>query len=164
MHEITNTDAVGIVNGRGWHGLGTPIPEGLTPTQAQEMFLPWEIEQAPLKADIPGGAMEPVESHVANYRKDTGERFAIVSAGYVPVQNRDVAEFIEALVADDIKVEIDTIGSIRGGRRVWFLCKGDAFEIGRGDVIQKNLLISNGHDGQGAFRLTPTSTRPSGGR
>ena len=57
------------------------------------------------------------------------------------------------------EVVIETAGSIRGGKRVWFLARGDSYEMPGGDKSYSYLLGSNAHDGSGAIRLDPTDIR-----
>lgn len=57
-------------------------------------------------------------------------------------------------------VKVETAGSIRGGQKVWFLLKGDAFDVrNENDVVVPYVLVSNGFDGGTALRCTPTTIR-----
>lgn len=161
-HEITDTDGLVLVKERAWHGLGMVIPQGVTPTQALPLAgLEWGVEQRPLYSEISvGGEIHKVElpTHVANYRSDTKELLGVVSKSYVPVENAALAEFCEA-IGNENEVVIETVGSIRGGKKIWFLLQGDSFEVMNGDEIFPYILVSNGHDGWTNFRVTPTSVR-----
>jgi phage/plasmid-like protein (TIGR03299 family) len=86
------------------------------------------------------------------------ELLGIVGADYQVCQNRELAEFTDAL-AQSGKVTIETCGSIRGGKRVWFLARGEAFDVGGKDEVWPYVLVSNGHDHQQAIRVTPTTIR-----
>ena len=100
-HEITDTDRVAVHRDRGqaWHRLGTLIDD-MTPIEAQEEFLPWETEQYPLfaKSPDPGEWGMNVPGYVGNFRSDTKELLGVVTAGYVPVDNAEMAQFCEALL------------------------------------------------------------------
>jgi phage/plasmid-like protein (TIGR03299 family) len=105
-----------------------------------------------------------VETHKANVRTSdndgnpVNELLGVVGADYQVCQNRELAEFTDAL-AQSGKVTIESCGSIRNGKRVWFLAKGDAFTIGGTDEVLPYVLVSNGHDGGQSIRVTPTTVR-----
>lgn len=169
-HEITNLDLVGIRNengqqDRGWHGLGTPIEPGLAAVAAAEKHgLLWPVAPRPIYWQDEDGSFHKIDSHVANIRtRDTQgvsirHLLGVVGADYQICQNRELAEFTDAL-AQTGKVEIETIGSIRGGKRVWFLARGEAFDVGDRDKVYPYVLVSNAHDSTQAIRVTPTTVR-----
>lgn len=103
-----------------------------------------------------------VDTHVANVRGDGADArhlLGIVGADYQVCQNRELAEFTDAL-AQTGRVVIESCGTIRNGKRVWFLARGDAFTIGgTEDTLHPYVLVSNGHDGTQAIRVTPTTVR-----
>lgn len=105
-------------------------------------------------------SVTPVESHVANVRRvdyDT-DILGIVGTGYSICQNRELAEFTDAL-AQTGKVVIESCGSICGGKRVWFLARSESFDIGGTDKVHPYVLVSNAHDGSQSIRVTPTTIR-----
>jgi phage/plasmid-like protein (TIGR03299 family) len=142
------------------------IQDDLTAIESAQRFgLLWPVNQFPLYAQDPtSGEYLPVDSHVANMRvadndgRDIRELLGIVGADYKVCQNRELAEFTDAL-AQTRKVVIESCGSIRGGKRVWFLAKGDGFMVGGTDAVLPYVLVSNGHDGSQAIRVTPTTVR-----
>lgn len=69
-----------------------------------------------------------------------------------------MADFAYQLSEQDDRLVVETAGSIRGGRKVWILLKGESFSV-RDDETHTYLLISNGFDGKTAFRLDWTSVR-----
>lgn len=106
----------------------------------------------------------PVHTHRANIRvdriKDQDVRSVlwVVGAEYATCQNRELAEFTDAL-AQSGRVVIESAGSLHGGKRVWFLARGESFNIGGADEIYPYMLISNSHDGTSSIRVTPTTIR-----
>ena len=54
---------------------------------------------------------------------------------------------------------IESAGSIRNGRKVWFLIKGESFSVRGADEVTPYICASCGHDGCTALRLTPTTVR-----
>lgn len=158
-HEMTSTDNSVFHRHPAWHGLGLVIPEAWGPVKAAREIMPYTIEQQPLFYRL-NGKQVICESHVMNIRDDTGEEMGIVSADYQPVQNEDTARFCEALLEEGKgKVEIESAGTIRGGKRIWFLLKGEPFQVSIEDKIAPYILVSNGHDGGAQFRVTPTEVR-----
>lgn len=108
--------------------------------------------------------LHPVNSHVANMRRGTfdgqnvNELLGVVGSDYQVCQNQELAEFTDAL-AQTGKVTIESCGSVRGGKRVWFLARGESFNVGKTDEVFPYILVSNGHDGGQAIRVTPTTIR-----
>lgn len=162
-HEIEKLDKVGIVGDRGWHNLGRIIRPGYSAVEAGEELLMFEpIFGRPLFWKAEDGSFWPVDSHVANVQNVAGQSahnlLGIVGADYSVCQNRELAEFTDAL-AQTGQVQIETCGTIRNGKRVWFLAKGESFNIGDRDEVHSYVLVSNAHDGTQAIRVTPTTVR-----
>jgi phage/plasmid-like protein (TIGR03299 family) len=181
-------DSIGLVGGgqTAWHKLGIALKPGMSAIEAGEalnMF--WPVESWELMAMSPQAqsglvtlkevidsdpetirqALEsylaeirPVDSYRANVRSDSKSILGVVSDNYAICQNRELAEFTDAL-AQTGQVEIETAGTIMGGKKLWFLARGEAFFVG-GDKVFPYVLVSNAHDGSGAVRVTPTTVRP----
>lgn len=160
-HEITNTDHVVLHRERAWHGLGTVVADAPTPAEALKLArLDWTVEQWAMSATN-GDARVALTDHRLNVRSDTHEQLGIVGKGYQPLQNAELADFAQALASEGDIVRCETAGSIRGGRKVWFLLKGESFSVRnlQMDEIRPYILLSNGHDGNAAIRCTPTTVR-----
>lgn len=159
MHELTDTDGLVLHQRPAWHGLGTVVDDAPTPTQALALAgLDWHVDKLPLFAAGPDSPIE-VPGHVAVVRRDTAAPLGVVKDRYRPVQNRELAEFAEALAEAGDTVTVESAGSIRGGRRVWFLLRGESFSVRDDDHMTPYILLSNGHDGTAALRATPTTVR-----
>jgi phage/plasmid-like protein (TIGR03299 family) len=160
-HGFTSTDSAVFAGQRAWHGLGKVVVEAPTPMEALKMAgLDWEVEQWPLSAVNEGKARLPVTSHVCNIRSDNMTQLGVVGNGYRPIQNRELAEFAEALGSGGDNVLVESAASINEGRRVWFLLRGNSFMVkGFDDAVHPYLLLANGHDGGLAFHVRPTSIR-----
>lgn len=159
-HEIQEHDNVVLYRNAAWHGLGTIVQDAPTPADALKLArLDWDVLQAPLWASCPDGGSIEVDSHVLNYRSDTEDQLGIVTNGYRPIQNSELAEFCFALAEQGDEVKCETAGSIRNGKKVWFLLKGESFSVRGKDEVQPFILVSNGHDGGTALRCTPTTIR-----
>jgi phage/plasmid-like protein (TIGR03299 family) len=159
-HEITKTDGLVLAQQGAWHGMGVVVQEAPTPLEALKIAgIESGVKPLKLKAYDDEGNEYLIDSHVANYRVDNNQMLGIVSAAYQIVQNIEVAEFCEALQITDQKVKVETAGTIRGGKRMWMLCRGESFDVANGDTMFPYLLVSNGHDGGAPFRVTPTTIR-----
>jgi phage/plasmid-like protein (TIGR03299 family) len=158
-HEITSTDGLILVRERAWHGLGRIIPEGIRPTESLPLIgAEWGIAQCPVSCTLPDGQQVVIPNTICNVRDDIWSPLGLVSPHYKVFSNRQVAEFCEAL-ADEGVVKIETAGTIRGGKKVWFLLAGEPFAVRQGDKIVPYVLVSNGHDGLTSLRVTPTTIR-----
>lgn len=162
-HEITSTDSVLLHTNPAWHGLGQVITEDLTAVEAcRRNKMSWEVEPWTLTATGPNGETIEVPDFVANVRVDQGvdlrSVLGVVTRDYRVCQNLQLAELADE-VASSGKVVIESCGSIRGGKRVWFLARGGAYEVGGKDAVESYMLFSNGHDGGSSLRMTPTSIR-----
>lgn len=156
-HELSSVDGLVLAGKSAWHGLGTVVEQAPSiPGALQLAGLDWRVEQHEL--DTVRG--KRILSHVANVRSDTGTVLGVVGAGYTPMQNTELGEFASALMSEGAKVE--SAGSIREGRRVWFLIRTEeVIELGRtgADKVVPYVLLANGHDGSLAMWVQPTSVR-----
>lgn len=151
-----------------WHGLGTRLEKA--PKTAKEAIqaahLDWEVGLKPIFA---GNAQTfyniPERQAVVRMDKWGQEDcpiYGLVGPDYKPLQNRDAFAFFDPVVASS-SVCYETAGSLGQGERVWVLAKvagADAeFAIKGKDVVQKYLLLSNGHDGRTAVQVRFTPVR-----
>ena len=164
-HEISfNEDGnAEIVTGGGvpaWHGLGVTVPEHLTVWAALERArLDWNVDQVELTFSASDLRTRTVDTHVANVRSDDGRLLGIVGRGYQPVQHREQAAFIEALIGEGGAV-VDCLGAIRDGKRqFWTLRLPDDLLIGDADRLRRFLIVTNGHDGALSFRAFWSAVR-----
>lgn len=171
-HEIGKTDVfagVGVQSfNKAWHGLGDEIPDGLSAKQAFEQTgLGWETELLPVYAEreiISGEGIETkriqLDKHRLHVRKDNGAQLGMVSDGYKPFENMDLAKLADSLVGEGHTVSVETCGSLYNGRRVYVLVKlPRIIEAARGDELRQYILIGNGHGGFAALTTYPTSIR-----
>ena len=148
--------------GTPWHGLGTPVNEPLTSKEAIiAAGLNWEVEKRPLFASDKvknGSPLLPIETHEAVVRATDSSILGIVGNSYVPVQNEDAFQFMDALVAEG-KMKYHVAGSLRNGQRIWLLGKIGEADIVPGDTVMKYMFLYNSHDGSGALRALETAIR-----
>lgn len=127
-----------------WHGLGTQVPNDLTPAQMLEAAgLDWTVEKIPAFAEI-AGQQVPV-GRSALVRSVDNSVLDVVSDDWNPIQNHEAFDFFNDFVAAG-DMEMHTAGSLRDGQIVWGLAKvKESFELFKGDTIDSYLLFSNFH-------------------
>lgn len=128
-----------------WHGLGTEIPSDLSPEAVMKIAgLDWTVEKHPLFAEINGQKIKTKSQ--ALVRSSDQKILSIVTDSWNPVQNSEAFDFFSEFIhAGDM--EMNTAGSLYGGRNVWALAKmkDSFFDIFKGDVTEGYLLFSNPH-------------------
>ena len=142
-----------------WHGLGTRV-EGLQ--TAQDMLrhagLLWTVSTRPMMAMSMAGPLSiAVDDYRAIVRDDNDLVMGVASNRYVPIQNTQAGEVMDALVTEG-GAHVEVAGALGQGERAWMLARipGD-FEVVKGDVVQPYALLAWGHDGKHgvAAKLTP---------
>jgi phage/plasmid-like protein (TIGR03299 family) len=162
-HEIdlsTGRPAVFVTGEPAWHRLGTVISQAANSAEAITLAgLNWTVEQYGLSAAAPGEKWLPVPDKFANVRTDTNAVLGVVGNTYRVFQNAEAFDFMDAIVGDKLAM-YETAGSLKGGRRVWMLARiPREYRIGRNDLIQPYVLLTNSHDGSQALRMLPTTIR-----
>ena len=169
-HEIERNDRVVVVGEQAWHGLGIVVKDAPTPLEALRLArMDWQVEQATLEASHEVLAMgdagpvkttvkTKVKSHVANLRSDDGTVLGVVSRRYQPIQNEAVARLIYE-VAENERITVESAGTLRGGKDVWFLAHLGGFKIGERDESLTYALFTNAHDGSHPLTILPTTVR-----
>lgn len=164
-HQITPQDAFGEVRAKGkraWHGLGVEIPEGLTAVEGfKKIGLGWETALLPVQATTPDGKQILDPDFQMHVRLDNGTSLGVVGKGYRAISNMALAAFADALVGEDATVQLETAGSLRGGRRVFCSVKlPKTIEVVKDDILELYVIGSNAHDGSAAFQWYGSSIRP----
>lgn len=166
-HEIHKNDGLALADTAAWHGLGTVVKGAMNPFAALKIAgLEWEV----LESDSMTGIYNAGESDEFRVSTDNGKILVrsddhsvlgIVGPDYTPVQNQEIAELAYALRSNaDGTAEVESAGSIRGGRKVWMLLRSASVEFGcKGDESVPYLFIANSHDGSMALKAMPTAIR-----
>jgi phage/plasmid-like protein (TIGR03299 family) len=166
-HELTKNDGLALADTGAWHGMGTVVKGAMNPFAALKIAgLEWSVEESDSITGIfnPGEQDEyrvATDSAKVLVRSDDKSVLGVVGPDYTPFQNQQLAELAYALRSSaDGNAEVETAGSIRGGRRVWMLLRGKSVEFGAaGDETVPYLFIANGHDGSLALKAIPTGIR-----
>lgn len=150
---------MGYVGETPWHGLGCKVDATVT---AREMLraanLDWHVEKGPPPGVLSGnekGRFMVWRDPVGFERERVGLGF--VGQKYVPLQNEQAFEFFEPFIARNW-AEFHTAGALGNGERVWVLARvKDQITVGRKDLVNQYILLSNSHDGSErvSIRLTP---------
>lgn len=143
-----------------WHGLGRIVQEAPDAAAAIKLAdLDWRVKSSPLYREL-NGDVSALESHKLLFREDTGAQLGVVGQGYTPLQNSEAFDFFNPFVESGL-ASFETAGSLREGKTVWVLAHLNKapIEIGKGDAVEKFLLLSNGHDGTMAVRVGFTPIR-----
>ena len=151
-----------------WHRLGTTLPDVFDADTAMRIahLGEWNVHKTPLTTTIitpEGVSTLDVPDRFATVRTNpftgTPDVLGVVGADYVPVQNEDHTDLLNALV-DESGAHFETAGSLRGGRQVFVTMKlPQTMRIGGVDDIDLYIAALNSHDGSTAFRLLVTPVR-----
>jgi len=167
-HEVESMMFVGETP---WHGLGKRLIDA--PKTVEEALiaadLNWDVKVFPLYAKIPlettdeAGRKQFLQLPVggrAVIRTSDNSVLGQVGKGYTPVQNREGFAFFNTALESGL-VNIETAGSLRGGKRVWMLANilNTEADVVNGDPVKAYFLVSNSHDGTLAVRVGFTGVR-----
>ena len=157
--EIYANDSMVLAQAPAWHGFGTVLAVPPTPTEALAAAgLLWEVTTRKLYISQSEYAA-PLDRFVANVRSDDGSVLGVVSPDYIPVQNAVLATLADGILDCDHSIEIETAGSLNGGKRVWMLARLPQQVVGELDTQVPYLFISNSHDGTRSLDIRLTCVR-----
>lgn len=170
-HEIRSNDRLVLVGQPAWHGLGTVVQNAPTVREALVLAgLDWEVESSPVfyertivgidETGVPTSTVRRFAHDGSRVllRSDDGTVLSVMGDGYSPVQNRDLADLIYEVAAKE-NVTVETAGSLKGGRVVFFLVPIGAFDLGGKDPVRQYGLFLNSHDGSRALTVLSTDVR-----
>lgn len=169
-HELDFTKGQAAIAFRGatpWHGLGESIlPQDSIDDIRVKAGLDYDVVKTAVQYDtslmatkLPGGFMQPSKDRCVLYRSDTGGDLSVVSNKYQVVQPRQIIEFYRELV-DQYGFEIEVVGALKGGRKVWALANtGKATQLRDRDDVKGYLLLATSYDGTMATQARFTSVR-----
>ena len=172
MHELRFTDGVADffevgVRRSAWHREGHLLPASPSLDTAIEIaHLGYRVEKVQTFRLVDGPepqAYLPSRAHITR-RTDTGAELGVVSAQYVPVQNRDAFRAIEPLL-DAGLLALETGGVVRDGADAWLLGRFDVAGFGPvcrevfADEVVPYALIAANHAGRRGILLSLTPIR-----
>jgi phage/plasmid-like protein (TIGR03299 family) len=140
-----------------WHGLGVQLENPATSAEAiQHAGLDFKVKLKPVKTVV-NRKQVIIPNSFATVRTDTSAVLGVVGSRYEVIQNISAFAFFDALVGPEEAI-YHTAGVLGKGERIWILAKlPDYIRVGKNDVINKFLLLTNSHDGSSLVRakLTP---------
>lgn len=150
-----------VVGQPAWHGLGVNVAEALTAADAIRLAgLGWSVSKRAMAYPMPDGGWHVSDQTFAVVRDDTHAQLGTVGDRYVPIQNAEGFEFLDAVIGE-AGAKFHTAGSLRGGSTVWMQCElpRQSFEVVAGDRVDAYALFTNPHDGTGRAFCHPTTNR-----
>lgn len=105
--------------------------------------------------------LEEVKGFSATYREDTGKPFAVVKSRYEVVQNHEVFDFFDNVVANSDEIKFETAGITDNGASLFMTVSlPDYIRIKNSDdVVKSYFVLTNSHDGSSAIRILFTPVR-----
>lgn len=176
-HELDFTTGKAAIAYRGetpWHGYGQPIlPQDSIDDIRIKAGLDYDVIKTPVMFNVQAGDPLVVDGAVVDtgerinsfpqsqvlYRSDTHAPLAVVGQHYRVVQPKEVVEFYRDLSAD-FGFEVEVVGALQGGRKVWALANTkNAFALRGEDQVKGYLLLATSYDGTMATQARFTSVR-----
>lgn len=145
-----------------WHKLGIIVNEAPSAEAAIKLAgLDWKvIENQVYSFSHESGGYSRVPNYKSLTRSDNGKALSIMKESYTPLQNEKAFSFFNPFIESGL-ASFETAGSLREGKNIWVLANLNKapIDIGGGDLVKKNLLLSNSHDGTMAVRVGFTPIR-----
>lgn len=159
--NLTGSAEMAYVGDTPWHGLGQRLTAGASmETWLKAAGMEWTIRKAPVRysANRAGDDLRSDDDHVVLVRSDNGRPLGIVSPDYNIVQPGEVLEFFRDLVESQ-GFQLETAGTMFGGKRYWALAKITSATITGWDQIGGYLLFTTSSDGSFASEARETTVR-----
>ena len=149
-----------------WHGIGTEIPDDLTPEQILiAAKLDWSVSKRPMfysaaeKGGLDAVSRKTVNEHFALVRDSDHHLLDVVGARYNPTQTKDAFEFFDAFVKE-CRLKMHTAGSLCHGQYVWALAKTEqSFKVTANDPLDSYILLMSPHKLGKSLLCQQTSVR-----
>ncbi len=156
-HEI---EQMAYLGEKPWHGLGNElIANQSIGAWQQAAGLNWDALLSDVFFYANPEALRKAQGSKILYRSDTLEPLSIVSNRYRPVQPGELLEFYRSLISD-FGFELETAGSLKGGRKVWALANTkQAHYVGNQDEVRGYFLLATSYDGTFATTAQFTAVR-----
>lgn len=141
---------------KAWHGLGQIVDSPMNVETALKLGgLDYTVEKQKLYS---GESKDTVQTHMATVRNDTNEILGVVGSDYKVIQNQQAFEFFDHLTGQSNNVQIQTVGALGKGERIFITAKlPHDILVGRDDLTEMYVVLTNSHDGSKAITagLTP---------
>lgn len=149
-HELTIKNGIAemaYVGDEPWHGLGQKLESGASIDEWKVAAgMNWNINRSRVRYGE-GDNSRIFDKHHVLFRSDTKEPLSIVGKDYKIMQPGEVLEFFRDLT-EGAGFELDTAGTLFGGRKFWALAKiGDTAVVTGDDAVDGYLLLATSCDG-----------------
>lgn len=140
-----NIDTMAYAHEVPWHGLGENVdPTASVDTWLKASKINWPVELINVEWEW-NGKRHMTDKIKLMLRGDTGDILDKVGPNYVPTQNNEVLEFFREYV-DTGDMQIETVGSLLGGKYIWALAKMHRdFKLPGNDQVLGYVLLANPH-------------------
>lgn len=141
-----------------WHKLGTIVEEAPTVAEAIKLAgLDWKVVEKQIHFHDPAfgnNGFRRIEGYKSLIRSSDDKVLSVMKDTYTVLQNSDAFDFFSPFV-EAKEASLETAGSLREGKLIWVMAKLNRapIEVGKGDEVNKFLLLSNSHDGTMAVRV-----------
>ena len=161
-HMIFNNDSVAVAKQQAWHGLAKVLPDTFTPQQARDLVAPWDaLETCDLTINLADGSKQSCDEFKVIIRSDDRSVLGMHSSGYTMLPVQSFFDLAYEFQSGSDEVEVETAGTLRGGRLLFLALAGNTVDIGsRGDSLCPYLMLSTSFDGTTPTRVDPTAIRP----
>jgi len=149
-HELTIKNGVAemaYVGEEPWHGLGQKLEVGAS-IDAWKVAagMNWNINRSRVRYGE-GDQSHIFDKHHVLFRSDTKEPLSVVGKDYKIMQPGEVLEFFRDLT-EGAGFQMDTAGTLFGGRKFWALAKiGETAVVAGDDKVDGYLLLATSCDG-----------------
>jgi phage/plasmid-like protein (TIGR03299 family) len=139
-----------------WHQLGFALEHDATPDEMLVASgLDWTVSKRPLWTPSSATIAEDgvtnssglmrMSDYFALVRDSDNKILGPAGKDYVPTQNKQAFDFFRKF-CDAGRMQLETAGSLQGGKQVWVLAKlGKMFTLPGGDEVHGYLLFSSPH-------------------
>jgi phage/plasmid-like protein (TIGR03299 family) len=164
MHELdfsTGKAAIAYVkeSDKPWHGLGQQVEHNQSiETWQKEAGLDWEAKRSTVKYTNEEGFTEQYNDKHVLYRSDNLKPLSVVGKDYKIVQPQEILLFFSELCKAN-NFEIETVGALREGRKVWALAKAGETSKIMDDVVAPYVMLATSYDGSMSTTAGYTAVR-----
>ena len=140
-----------------WHRLGQKVEDAFDAGTALRLGgLDFAVEKQPISLASTG---KVISGRHAIVRTDTQDVLGVVGDMYRPLQNKDAFAFFDGAFGKD-KARYEVAGVLGKGEQVWLLARlPGEFTVGKEDLVNRYLLLTNGHTGNDTVRAKFTPIR-----
>lgn len=161
-HELAFNEVgeaeMAYIGAKPWHGFGQEVrPNASLEEWMTQARMDWSIKRA--QVQYTNGILHDYPDHHVLYRSDNNRPLSVVSPRYKVVQPKEMIEFFRSLVEQE-GFSIETVGSLKEGRRIWALAKTNIEnDVLGSDRLKAYVLLVTSCDGSLATTAKFTSVR-----